>query len=109
MANTAWSSSIIDLHEEEAISRLLALQWLNDWEPNNVIFELDSKIVVESIHNNKLNVSDFSMNILDKPEENSMHPKFTSPIFHLLIASVAYQNSNKLPAFHGIKYYQIIK
>lgn len=85
MENAAWSSCIIDLHEEEAIGRLLALQWLNNWEPNNVIFELDSKIVVDCIHNNKIDVSEFSLTILDKPEENSMPTKFTSPIFHLLL------------------------
>jgi hypothetical protein len=47
-AKTSWSSPLLDVSEGEAIGLLYAIRWAKVQYLNNVIFELDSKRVVDS-------------------------------------------------------------
>lgn len=53
-----WFSPILKVDECEALGLLLAIRWLKELNINNVIFELDSKKVVDSYHSNRRDQSD---------------------------------------------------
>jgi len=57
-ARTNWSTPLVDVTEGEAIGLLYAIRWATEQNLNNVIFELDSKRVVDSFHSTRNDVSD---------------------------------------------------
>jgi len=54
---TSWSAPLLDVPEGEALGLLYAIRWAKKHNFNNVIFELDSKRVVDSFHNTRNDVS----------------------------------------------------
>lgn len=58
--------------------RLLhSLQWLQDWEADHVVFELDCKIVMNAIHSSKIDVSEFRVVSSLGKQILSHHPNYT--------------------------------
>lgn len=53
-ARTSWMSPVMMVHEGETMGLLDALKWSLQLGLDRVIFELDANIVVDSIHNPKL-------------------------------------------------------
>jgi len=52
LAKIEWILPILKVDEGEDLGILFAIRWLKDLHINNVIFELDSKRVVDSFHSN---------------------------------------------------------
>ena len=65
LAKTEWMSSLLDVDLGEALGLLSAMYWVRDLQPGIVDFELDSKIVVDSLYGSKSGVSNFSVVIND--------------------------------------------
>jgi len=57
-ARTSWSTPLLDVSEGEAIGLLYAIRWVKEHNLSNVIFELDSKRVVDNFHSTRNDVSD---------------------------------------------------
>lgn len=57
ITQTSWTTNLLEVHKEEGMGLLCALQWLQDWEVDHIVFELDCKIVVNAIHSSKINAS----------------------------------------------------
>jgi ribonuclease HI len=53
-------SPICDVRIGEALGLLSALKWVHELNLGQVDFELDSKLVVDSLHSNKHEASEFS-------------------------------------------------
>jgi ribonuclease HI len=52
-AKMVWYSPILDVDIGEALGLLTAMKWMRDLHLNNVVFELDSKRVVDNFKNNR--------------------------------------------------------
>ncbi|GAU39132.1 hypothetical protein TSUD_23110 [Trifolium subterraneum] len=65
LAKTKWYSPILDVDTGEALGLLSALKWVKDLHLNNVVFELDSKRVVDKFNNNMIDESVFGDIIKD--------------------------------------------
>ncbi|GAU38731.1 hypothetical protein TSUD_208420 [Trifolium subterraneum] len=57
LAKTEWYSPILDVDTGEALGLLSALKWVKDLHLNSVVFELDSKRVVDKFNNNMIDES----------------------------------------------------
>jgi len=56
---------------------LCSLQWLQDWEADHVVFELDCKTVINAIHSSKIDVSEFGIISSLCKKFLSHHPNYT--------------------------------
>jgi ribonuclease HI len=65
LAKTEWHSPILDVDTGEALGLLSAMKWMRDLHLNNVVFELDSKRVVDSFKHNRRDESVFGDIIKD--------------------------------------------
>jgi len=65
LAKTEWMSPLLDVDLGEALGLLSAMYWVRDLQLGIVDFELDSKIVVDSLYGSKSGVSNFSAVIND--------------------------------------------
>jgi len=65
LAKTEWFTPVLKVDEGEALGLLLAIRWLKDFPINNVIFELDSKKVVDGYHNNGKDEYDFGVIVIE--------------------------------------------
>ncbi|GAU17355.1 hypothetical protein TSUD_232310 [Trifolium subterraneum] len=65
LAKTEWYSPILDVDTGEALGLLSALKWVKDLHLNSVLFELDSKRVVDKFNNNMIDESVFGDIIKD--------------------------------------------
>ncbi|PNX92291.1 hypothetical protein L195_g015425 [Trifolium pratense] len=61
MAQTAWSTSMMEQHEGEASSLLSALNRTQDWEADHIKFEPDCKSATDVIHRNRGDLSEFGL------------------------------------------------
>jgi len=59
LAKTEWFSPILKVDVGESLGLLSAIRWLKDLHINNVVFESDSKRVVDSFHSNRKDEYDF--------------------------------------------------
>jgi ribonuclease HI len=76
LAKTEWHSPILDVDTGEALGLLSAMKWMRDLHLNNVVFELDSKRVVDSFKHNRRDESVFGDIIKDC--KNVFHSYFTN-------------------------------
>ena len=60
LAKTEWMSPLLDVDLGEALGLLSAMYWVRDLQLGIVYFELDSKIVVDSLYGSKSGVTNFS-------------------------------------------------
>lgn len=58
-AQTTCSAPVLRVFEGEATGLLAAMQWVISLELGNVIFEVDSKMVLDSIKGNRANISGY--------------------------------------------------
>jgi len=65
LAKTEWMSLLLGVDLGEALGLLSAMYWVRDLQLGIMDFELDSKIVVDSLYGNKSDVSNFSTVISD--------------------------------------------
>ena len=65
LAKTEWMSPLLDVDLGEALGLLSAMYWVRDLQLGIVDFDLDSKIVVDSLYDSKSGVSNFSAVIND--------------------------------------------
>lgn len=63
---TEWISPLLDVDLGEALRILSAIQLVRDLQLANVDFEMESKVVVDSIYGYTLGVSDFTSIINDR-------------------------------------------
>jgi len=65
LAKTEWMAPLHDVDLWEVLGLLLALRWVRDLQLGSVDFELDFKTVVDSLHESKNGVSNYSAMIND--------------------------------------------
>lgn len=58
LARTCWTPSKLEVREGEAMGLLHAIQWANDLELDNVIFEVDAQSIVNSIKSTYHDISE---------------------------------------------------
>ncbi|PNY09148.1 cytochrome p450 [Trifolium pratense] len=90
MAQTAWSMSMMEVHEGEAASLLSALNWMQDWEADRIIFEPDCKTVVDVIHRNRVCVSEwtFCLDLTKTFDVQTRSISYASSIREMVITSI---------------------
>jgi hypothetical protein len=59
LAKTEWYSHILEVDTGEALSLLSTKKWVKDLQLNSMMFELDSKHVVDNFNNNRIDESFF--------------------------------------------------
>lgn len=59
MAKSHWRDTMLSVKEGEAFALLVAIQWIKDIGLQYVIFESDSKSVVDNIHSSLLYVDEY--------------------------------------------------
>lgn len=64
LARSSWKSHLLSVREGEAEGLLAAIHWMQELGYYNVIFELDSKVVVDSMVNLSLENSEFGAIIM---------------------------------------------
>lgn len=85
MARTCWHPIKLEVKEGEALGLFEAIQWTISLNLSNVIFEVDSKVVVDNVKSNVLDAIEFGTIIEDcrrlfSLEKNSWTPVYPVPL-----------------------------
>lgn len=77
MAHTSWIHGTAEAREGEAMGLLQVLQWAQELQLQNVLFELDAKCVVDSVQSNKEDLTEYGNNITECRRLLSLNPTFS--------------------------------
>jgi len=109
-AITSWSAPVLDVSEGEALSLLYAIRWAKEQNFNKVIFELDSKRVVDSFHSTRNDV--FDLGAIIRECRNTFSSFFTNSRVEFIrrqANEVAHRLARAVIFYASIHYFTVLR
>lgn len=89
-----------EVHDGEALGLLQGLQWVHEMNLANVIFELDAKVIVDSVHSNSNDFLEYAGSIIKECKHIlALNPTYIGVVFVRRQANVVADSLVKTIAF----------